>query len=75
MYIKFYKFFKQIFEVKQDPSGKKKQKAKKVFKTAISKDGYSKNGHTDDLDRKISDLMEENRLKLSMKEQVLEMKK
>jgi len=63
--------YSKIFEVKQDPSGKKKPKTKKVFKTATSKEGCTKNGHTDDLDRKISDLMEENRLKVTIKDQVI----
>ena len=49
-------FLPKIFEVKHDPSGKRNKRLKKFFKTAISKDGYSKNGHSDDLDRKISDL-------------------
>ena len=60
--------------MKQDPSGKKKAKSKNVFKTGIRKDNGVKYSDTDDLDRKISDLIEENKLKTSMRDQVIKLK-
>ena len=64
----------QILEVRQDPSGKKKQKPKNTFKRGLTKEQCVKYGNPDDIDRKINDLLEENKMKILIKEQVSKIK-
>lgn len=62
--------FAKIIEVKKDPTGKKKQKPKNNFKKVDKKEHLSRFTDIDELDRKINSMIEENRNKSSLIEQV-----
>lgn len=57
--------------MKKDPSGKKKQKPKNNFKKFDKKENLNRFTDMDELDRKIDSLVEENKNKNSVIDQVL----
>lgn len=56
--------------MKKDPTGRKKQKPKNNFKKPHTKDNKSKLNDIGELDRKINHLIEDNKNKASIIEQV-----
>lgn len=60
----------KVIEVKKDPTGKKKQKPKNNFKKVEKKDSAPRFNDMNELDRKINFLVEDNRSKKSIIDQV-----
>lgn len=56
--------------MKKDPTGKKKQKPKNNFKKVEKKESAPRFNDMDELDRKINSLVEDNKNKSSIIEQV-----
>jgi gamma-aminobutyric acid type B receptor len=69
-------FLPKVLEVKKDPVGKKKQKSKNTFKKVgggkdAKKDHLVKYHDSEDLDKKIAALTEDNKTKTNLIEQVI----
>ncbi|CAF0720835.1 unnamed protein product [Brachionus calyciflorus] len=63
-------FIPKVIQVKKDPIGKKKQRPKTFKKTIENRTGSLKYINTDELDCKISHLIQENRNKETLLEQI-----